>query len=215
MVPTRTSSRSALMLKIASGLAALGFAAYAWSGPQGPTVDAEGPAYSSDGKLIRPLDYREWVFVTSGLGMTYGPAKAAEGQPPRFDNVFVTRLAYREFLKSGTWPDKTMFILEVRRGEEEVSINNGGRTQGELVAIEAAVKDRGRYPEGGWGYFTFDGPKGLVDAAAALPASASCYSCHKDHGAVDNTFVQFYPTLFDVAKRRGTVKPTYDPTRKP
>jgi len=27
--------------------------------------------------------------------------------------------------------------------------------------------------------------------------------------------VQFYPTLFDVAKRLGTVKPTYDPTRKP
>jgi cytochrome P460 len=147
--------------------------------------------------------------------MTYGPAKATAGQPPRFDNVFVTRPAYREFLKSGTWPDRTMFILEVRRAEVEVSINNGGHTQGELVAIEAAVKDRGRYPEGGWGYFTFDGPKGLVDATAPLPASTSCYACHKDHAAVDNTFVQFYPTLFDVAKRRGTVKPTYDPRRKP
>ena len=43
----------------------------------------------------------------------------------------------------------------------------------------------------------------------------SCYSCHKEHTAVDNTFVQLYPTLFEVAQRRGTVKPTYDPTRKP
>jgi hypothetical protein len=31
----------------------------------------------------------------------------------------------------------------------------------------------------------------------------------------ENTFVQFYPTLFDAAKRLGTVKPTYDPAKKP
>src|SRR3954469_24885704 len=77
MDATRILSRSALMLPIASGLAALGFAVYAWGGPQGPTGDAEGPTFSSDGRLIRPPDYREWAFVTSGLGMTYGPAKAA------------------------------------------------------------------------------------------------------------------------------------------
>jgi hypothetical protein len=29
--------------------------------------------------------------------------------------------------------------------------------------------------------------------------------------AVDQTFVQFYPTLFDVAKAKGTVKPTWKP----
>jgi hypothetical protein len=27
--------------------------------------------------------------------------------------------------------------------------------------------------------------------------------------------VQFYPTLFEVAKRLGTVKPTFDPAHKP
>ena len=32
--------------------------------------------------------------------------------------------------------------------------------------------------------------------------------------AVENTFVQFYPTLFEVAKRFGTVKATYDPNHK-
>ena len=91
----------------------------------------------------------------------------------------------------------------------------GGRTQGDLVAIEAAVKDRQRFAETGWGYFTFNSPSGLVDAAAPLPTSAPCYACHKNNTAVDNTFVQFYPTLFDVAKRFGTVKPTYDPNHKP
>ena len=205
------------MMKIVLGLAGCVFGAvFAWSwSSAAQTPAAEGPTYSSSGQLVRPADYREWVYLTSGLGMTYGPAQAAAERPPLFDNVFVTREAHREFLRSGTWPDKTMFILEIRRADPNVSINNGGHTQGDVVAIEAAVKDLRRFPDGGWGYFTFDSPRGLADAAAPLPATASCYSCHKAHTAVDNTFVQFYPTLFDVAKRLGTVKATYDPARKP
>ena len=50
-------------------------------------------------------------------------------------------------------------------------------------------------------------------AAMPTPPTASCYACHRDNTAVDNTFVQFYPTLFEVAQRLGTVKPTYDPAR--
>ncbi|WP_435009468.1 cytochrome P460 family protein [Tundrisphaera lichenicola] len=215
MFATRISIRSRWIPRIASGLIALGLVSTAWSGPETPPSDAEGPRYAGDGRLVRPPDYREWAFVTSGLGMTYGPAKADDERSPRFDNVFVSRPAYREFLKSGTWPDRTMFILEVRQAQSNVSINNGGRTQGEIVAIEAAVKDRTRYPEGGWAYFSFDGPEGPADSATPLPSSASCYKCHEEKTAVDNTFVQFYPTLFDVAKRHGTVKPTYDPGRKP
>ena len=174
------------------------------------------PSFTNSGQLVRPLDYRSWVFVTSGLGMTYGPAQPAAGRPPLFDNVFVTRDAYMTFLGSGTWPDKTMFILEGRRAETNVSINNGGHTQGEVAFIEAAVKDVGRFKNtGGWGYFSFDSRDGLVDSAAPLPATARCYACHAANTAVDNTFVQFYPDLFAVAKAKGTIKATYDPNKKP
>jgi hypothetical protein len=121
-------------------------------------------------------------------------------------------------MRSGTWPDKTMFILELRRAEDGVSIDNAGRTPGAVVAIEAAVKDLQRFTgdaaSNGWGYFTFGGPSGLRDSAAVLPTSAACYACHAANTAVDNTFVQFYPTLFEVAQRRGTVKTTYDPAHK-
>ena len=184
-----------------------------------PSVSAQqpaAPAFTSAGQLVRPLDYRSWVFVTSGLGMTYGPAKPAEGQPPLFDNVFVTRDAYDEFLRSGAWPDKTMFILEGRRAEANVSINNGGHTQGQMAFMEAAVKDVARFKNtGGWGYFSFDSRAGLVESAAAMPPTASCYACHGANTAVDNTFVQFYPELFAVAKAKGTIKATYDPSKKP
>ena len=185
-----------------------------------PSVSAQQaaspPAFTSAGQLVRPLDYRSWVFVTSGLGMSYGPAQPAAGQPPLFDNVFVTREAYAAFLRSGTWPDKTMFILEGRRAETNVSINNGGHTQGDVAFMEAAVKDTARFAStGGWGYFSFDSRDGLVESAAPLPSSARCYACHSANTAVDNTFVQFYPELFAVAKAKGTVKATYDPSKKP
>ena len=122
------------------------------AGQQAPAA----PSFTSTGQLIRPADYRSWVFVTSGLGMTYGPAQAANGRAPMFDNVFVTRDAYAAFLRSGTWPDKTMLLLEIRKAEVNVSINNGGHTQGDIALIEAAVKDTERFKStGGWGYFSF------------------------------------------------------------
>jgi hypothetical protein len=175
---------------------------------------APAPAFTSSGELVRPADYREWVFLTSGLGMTYGPAKPRDGEPKSFDNVFVTRPAYRQFLQSGTWPQGTMFVLEIRRGEANVSINNDGRTQGRIVALEAAVKDARRFPAGGWGYFSFDVDEGPGETTRALPASESCYTCHRANTAVDNTFVQFYPTLLEVAQRLRTIRKDYDPKKK-
>ena len=127
--PRVTGDRNGSMMKTVLSLAGCVFAmVFAWSWTsEAQTRAADGPTYSSSGQLIRPADYREWVYLTSGLGMTYGPAQPAAGRPPLFDNVFVTREAYREFLRSGTWPDKTMFILEIRRADANVSINNGGQ----------------------------------------------------------------------------------------
>jgi Cytochrome P460 len=185
---------------------------------------AQGPAYNANGELLRPSDYRDWVYVTSGIDMFYGPAAEAapaaneSARPSVFTNVFVTRPAHEEFMRSGTWPDKTMFILEVRRAEKAASIDNRGQSQGPVLTIESAVKDVQRFGanagSNGWGYFGFGSPNGLRDSSAALPTTASCYSCHASNTAVDNTFVQFYPTLFEVAKRLGTVKTTYDPAHK-
>src|SRR5512139_92541 len=97
--------------------------------------------FSDKGKLARPADYREWVFLTAGLGMTYGPNAPRAGQPAPFSNVFVNPDSYREFMQTGKWPNGTMFVLEIRQALENVSINNGGRTQGEIAAVEASVKD--------------------------------------------------------------------------
>jgi len=160
-----------------------------------------GPQYTSSGELIRPADFREWMFVTSGLGMTYNQPTGAP-RTPSFTNVYVNPSSYRAFMKTGQWPDKTMFILEVRASTSEGSINKGGHFQSNLVVIEASVKDE-RFP-GKWAYFDFG--RDMKTQVAALPRTERCYACHTDNGAVDNTFVQFYPTLLEVATKMGTVK---------
>jgi hypothetical protein len=167
-------------------------------------TNSEPPMFTSDGQLIFPKDYREWVYLSSGLGMTYGPAAQADQGNPMFDNVFVSPKAYKAFLESGHWPDKTMFILEVRRAAGKGSINNGGHYQNDVLAVEAAVKDETRFPQK-WAYFGF----GRSDKATPLPATSVCNSCHSQNGAVENTFVQFYPTLLEIATHKRTLNHAY------
>jgi len=159
------------------------------------------PRYAADGQLTLPSDYREWVFLSSGLGMTYGAESGS--RPPAFTNVFVNPAAYRSFRATGTWPDKTMLVLEVRGSSSQGSINRGGSYQSDVIAIEAEVKDSAKFPGKSWAFFSF----GKASLGELLPRSADCYGCHSLHGAVDNTFVQFYPALMEIAKQKGTLTP--------
>jgi hypothetical protein len=156
--------------------------------------------YTGDGQLLRPERYREWIYLSSGLGMTYGAVQDPR-RSPRFDNVFVNPEAYRAFLQSGAWPDKTMFALEVRGATSQGSINKGGQYQQSLEALEIHLKDERRFPTR-WAFFAFE--RADQQSAKPFPATSRCQECHHEHGAVDETFVQFYPTLIPVARAKGT-----------
>jgi hypothetical protein len=167
---------------------------------------ADGPRYGSGNNLVRPANYREWVYLSASLGLSYQPSN---GGLPQFQNVFVNRSSYRGFMQTGKWPDKTIFVLEFRKSAApSSSVNKDGRFQSGLDFIEAEVKDS-RFADG-WAYYAFDQ---ATPPTGAPPLSgdrvARCIECHTQHTAVERTFVQFYPTLFDVAKQHGTVKPNY------
>jgi hypothetical protein len=121
-----------------------------------------------------------------------------------FDNVFVNPAAYQAFVKTGTWPDHTMLVLEVRDARGKGSINQKGNYQGGRTAVEVHVKDEARFP-GKWAFFGFDEGK----TARMIPTTADCYSCHAAHAAVDTTFVQFYPTLLPIATSKATLSASY------
>ncbi len=164
---------------------------------------ADGPTYTPDGQLKFPEHYREGVFLTSGVNMSYNP-KAQPADHTIFDNVFVNPSAYRAFQANGTWPDGTVLVLENRGGESSRSINKRGQTQSvEVMGFEVHVKDT-ELP-GGWGFFSFDNKV----SAKLTPRPATCYTCHDEHAAVDTTFVQFYPTLVELAQKKGTFSAAY------
>ena len=87
------------------------------------------PEYTSDGQMKLPEHYREWVYLSTGFDMSYNPDGMDMGHH-MFDNVFVNPEAYKVFVETGTWPDKTMFVLEGRRAEGRGSINQKGNYQG-------------------------------------------------------------------------------------
>jgi len=184
-------------------LVALGLSLLGVKGQAGAQAELRDPKLVQGNELVRPEGYREWIYLSSGLGMSY----SARNQPsePQFTNVFVTPEAYRQFIKSGTWPDKTLFVLEERDSSTKGSINQAGHFQTKLTGLVAEVKDGSRFPEK-WAFFNFMDAQGkLKDTAQALSKSV-CWTCHNAHGAVDNTFVQFYPTLKEVAQRKGTFR---------
>jgi len=155
------------------------------------------PQYDVKGALVRPGDYREWMFLSAGYGMNYSPEP---GSHEMFTNVFVQRWAYDEFVKSGKWPEQTMFVIDERDAASRSSINQKGHYQTDLMGLAVEVKDSARNPDK-WAYYAFNADG---QTAEAMPHGNGCWSCHDAHAAVEHTFVQFYPTLKVVAKKFGT-----------
>jgi hypothetical protein len=160
-------------------------------------------AQDAAGTMAVPGDYREWVFLTSSLDLNYDTAAAPTAH--MLDNVFVDPASYKAFLKTGLWPNKTVLIKENRFAESAGTLSKRGQFQAGVKNLEIHIKDEARFP-GKWAFFK--SPDGKAPAVLR-PPSADCYSCHRNHGAVDTTFVQFYPTLMGIARDKGALSASY------
>jgi len=153
------------------------------------------PRYKGTEQLIRPEGYRRWMFVGANYGMGYTELKPGQAAAPpgTFHNIFIQPDAYDHYVKTGSFPDKTMLVMEVFKPGTNASINKRGMFQDEFLGIEVALKDGTKFPEK-WAYFSFfEGSKQLSEARP-FPKER-CWSCHNQHGAADNVFTQFYPAL--------------------
>jgi len=190
---------------MSSALIAFGVALLFHRGQAVQARTADGPSFAANGDMLPPANYREWIYLSTGIDMSYSP-KAMQTDHSTFDNVFVNPAAYRSFVATGTWPDKTIMVLEVRGAKNKGSINQRGHFQETaIMGLEVHVKDETRFP-GKWAFFEFDGPQ---KNGTLIPEKAPCYTCHVAHGAVDTTFVQFYPTLLPIAKEKKTLSASY------
>jgi hypothetical protein len=165
--------------------------------------DAEKRAANFEGKdtLLRPKDYREWVFVGSSLGLRYDEnADKQRSEELEYKNVYINPSAYRAYQKTGKFPQGTVLILETATAETKKEPGLQGSFEKEFTSLAAAVKDRERFGDE-WAYFHFNDKPGNPAATARPSPKAACYDCHHKKAAEDNVFTQFYPVLRAARKK--------------
>ena len=207
-----SATREDLLFALLAGVLIL-LAVASFTRPKPVSASPYTPEYTADGNLIPPANYREWIFLSSGYDMAYTERTGPIPEHTVFDNVFVNPESYATFLKTGTWPDKTVMVLENRTARSKgESLVKAGRFQGDISGLEIHVKDTAHFnrpdPGGHWAFF------GVKDGKSKLfPTTATCYTCHAEHAAVDTTFVQFYPTLLPIAEAQSTLSDPYKKDR--
>jgi cytochrome P460 len=144
--------------------------------------------------LVRPEGYREWVFVGSSLGLSYAEDPAQARTPQTYHNVYMIPWAFREFSKTGKFPEGTMMVLELATAENKSEPGLQGSYEKDYTALEVSLKDSTRF-DGGWGYFNFTERPGVLKAKADPFPKNNCWACHDQKAATDHVFTQFYPVL--------------------
>ena len=141
--------------------------------------------FAESDTLVRPDGYREWISAGSSIGpdVASGPHIPVNASSGISRNVYIDRLAYREFSQTGKFPEGAVLILETTRAADN-----------QPIALEASVKDN-RF-DGGWGFFNFTSADGTIDARAqSILDKSSCRSCHEERAKFDHVFIQFHPVL--------------------
>lgn len=150
--------------------------------------------FASDNALLKPDNYREWIYI--GTALTPNDLNGGKADFPEFHNVYMDRAGWQSWKKHGEFADRTVIAKELLSVGEHQAISGKGYFQGEFALLAVAVKDKRRFAAepGNWGYYLFD-----ASAAAATSAkpmrSADCAACHQAHGATDLVFSQYYPLL--------------------
>ena len=158
--------------------------------------DTEKPKFTDDGQLMAfSADvYREWIYV--GTPITPNDLNNGEAAFPEFHSVYINPSAWREWKRSGTFPDGTVMVKELTSVGAKQAPSGNGYFEGEFTGLETSVKDSKRFPADakGWGYFSF-GHSYPLKKQATMNKFSSCAQCHVSNAASDMVFTQYYPVL--------------------
>ncbi len=155
--------------------------------------------FDKEGKLIRPEDYRKWVYV--GCPVTPNDMNDGKAMFPEFHSVYIDPHSYDAYQKTGKFPDGTVMVKELASVGAKKAPSGNGYFMGDFLGLAAAVKDSKRFPKepGHWGYFSLSETD---KANAEAQPTANCNTCHQQNAAEDWVYTQFYPVL-RAAKAKG------------
>ncbi|MEO8017788.1 MAG: cytochrome P460 family protein [Pseudomonadota bacterium] len=165
--------------------------AFAGSPPGAADDSIKVARIDAAGKLLKPADLQNWIFLGASLGMGYNPGSFNADKPGQFQVVLMEPTAYRYFTKHKAYAPGSMFLLSFYDSDQRRSINQKGFVQADMTNYEIHLVEP-RQGDDRHSFYVF----GANDTHGnPLPAGNTCVRCHVDHGAFDGTFAQFYPTI--------------------
>ena len=186
-----------------SGIAAIGASVVLFrTTPVVAQTRRSAAVFNSDGKMQLPTGYRRWVFV--GAPLTPDGLNNGKANFPEYHNVYVEARNVDAYLKTGSFPDGTVFVKELTRVLDP-AFPDGSRTEpsgrgyfnGAYNCMDVTVKDSKRFAKtNGWGFFNFGHHPEPCEKTAAERPVTECAGCHIANVAkTDMTWIQFYPML--------------------
>ncbi len=150
--------------------------------------------FNSAGELIRPVGYREWIFV--GTPLTPNDMNNGKAAFPEFHHVYIHPDAYAKYKKTGKFPNGTILVKELVSVGSKRAASGKGYFEGEFIGLETTLKDTKRFPgePNHWAYFSYGHKYPLAKTAKAMP-TAKCAACHQALAADDMVFTQYYTVL--------------------
>lgn len=168
--------------------------------------------FNEQGELLRPQNYRTWIFVGTGATPKSHDSTAAF---PDFQNIYIDPESYEFWKENGYYREGTIMVKELIRKGDTIAPIGRGFFQGEAYSLSATIKDTARFKDmpGGWQYFKYaDYEKGLLTESSPM-LGTKCTGCHSRSQAGLGPFTEYYLVLRD-AKSIGKENPENLATRK-
>jgi hypothetical protein len=169
-------------------------------------IDIE-PVWTKDGELVRPKDFRRWVFI--GAPLTPHALNGGKANFPEFHNVYVQPEAFQYYRDNGVWPEGTMMAKELQlidsEGKDGVQ-DDGSRYEpsgrgyfpGKVNGMDVAVKDSTRFSESkNWAYFNFGHHAAPYAKTAKAASIAECAGCHIANASEDMVYMDIYRPIVE------------------
>ena len=142
-------------------------------------------------ELLLPSNYRNWVALApKALGMPKHSNKRVVSK------LYVDPSSYEQFAKTGSWPNKTVIVMELLTNKAPV------KGQCNVMGLEAAVKDGASFADP-WTYY------GIVYSREKEQQTVEPIACVDCDNPADSMLTMAFPTLRAVINAKpGHVTPS-------
>src|SRR5262249_23123657 len=106
---------------------------------QAPRGSAAVVEFTADGKLKRPVGYRQWMYV--GAVVTPNDLNDGEATFPEFHSVYMDPESFAYHEKTGKYRDGTVMIKELIGVGAKEATSGKGYFMGDFRGLEASIKD--------------------------------------------------------------------------